>query len=146
MLSKLNAYRRRSNFNVLSIDGAHEEFNDATDGLLFDMESSEIDKIRIFISEYFDKEEYLSGLLLDIICYNSYQGYDDKKIIKALRDLDDNYFEYYNEYYNVDRDTYKNTLKMISNMSSKALKIKLKSLLYYLKKEGLFGDQGRELH
>lgn len=140
MLSRLNAYRRRSNFNVLSLDGAHEEFNDATDGLLFNMESSEIDKIRIFISEYFDNKDYLSGLFLDVICYNNYLLYDDKKIIKAINDLDDTYLEYYKEYYNVDEDLFKKTIKEIKKMSNRLLKMKLKSLLFSLKKGELFGD------
>jgi len=140
MLSRLNAYRRRSNFNVLSLDGVHEEFNDATDGLLFDMESSEIDNIRIFISEYFEKGETLSGLLLDVICYNNYSGYDEKKVIKSLRDLDDNYFEYYHEYYNLDENIFKKTVRTIQKLSTRSIKMKLKSLLFKLKKEGLFGD------
>ena len=140
MLSRLNAYRRKSNFNVLSLDGAHEEFNDATDGLLFNMESSEIDKVRIFISEYFDKQDYLSGLFLDVICYNNNPLYDDKKIIKALNDLDDSYLDYYKEYYNVDHDLYIKTINKIKRMSNKSLKMKLKSLLFSLKKGELFGD------
>jgi len=138
MLSKLNAFRRRSNFNTLSIDEAREAFNDATDGLLFNMESSEIDKIRIFISEYFDKGDILNGLLLDIICYNNYKDYSDKKMIKFLRELDINYYDYYNHYYKIKKETYLHELKKISNYSNKILKIKLKSLLHRLKREEMF--------
>ena len=140
MLSKFNAYRRLSNFNTLSLDGAREEFNDATDGLLFDLESSEIDKIRIFISDYFEKGDILSGLLLDIICYNNYERYSEKKILKLLREVDENYFHYYYGYYRVDKKSFLKTVREISTYSNRLLKIKLNSLLYSLKKEGLFDD------
>lgn len=135
MLSKLNAYRRKSNFNMLSLDGAHDDYNDATDGLLFDMESSEIDKLRIWISEYFDKGNILDGLLLDLICYNNYIDYDEKKILKSIRELNNDYIVYYKEYYNVDEKQFKDELKTIKSMSSKMLKMKLKALLYKLRKE-----------
>lgn len=138
MLSRLNAYRRKSNFNTLSIDGVHEEFNDATDGLLFNMESSEIDTVRIFISEFFEKGDILSGLLLDIICYNNYDKYDEKKIVKDLKSLTNDYFDYYHDYYGVTEDDFKKSLKTIDKLSSKMLKMKLKSLLFYIRKEGLF--------
>lgn len=140
ILSRLNAYRRRSNFNVMSLDGAHEEFNDATDGLLFNMESSEIDKIRIFISEFFDRHDIFNGLLLDVICYNNYNRYDEKVIIKNLKDLDMDYYSYYKEYYNVSEEDFKSELKKISKYSNRLLKIKLKSLLYDIRKEGIFSD------
>ena len=140
MLSRLNAYRRKSNFNVLSLDGAHEEFNDATDGLLFNMESSEIDDIRIFISEYFENDEILFGLLLDIICYNNYGTYDEKAIVKNLKELTMDYYPYYKEYYNLTEEKFKSELRNIRSYSNKMLKMKLKSLLFKIRKEGIFGD------
>ena len=125
-------------FNTLSIDGVHEEFNDATDGLLFNMESSEIDTVRIFISEFFEKGDILSGLLLDIICYNNYDKYDEKKIVKDIKSLTNDYFDYYHDYYGVTEDDFKKSLNTINKLSSKMLKMKLKSLLFYIRKEGLF--------
>lgn len=140
MLSRLNAFRRRSNFNVMSLDGAHEEFNDATDGLLFNMESSEIDKMRIFISEYFDRGNIFDGLLLDVICYNNYDRYDEKVIIRGLKELNMDYYPYYKEYYNVSEDKFREELNTIKKYSNKKLKMKLKSLLFKIEKEGSFSD------
>ena len=140
MLSKFNAFRRRSNFNVLSLDGAHEEFSDAADGLLFNMDSSEIDRTRIYISEYFERGDAFSGLLLDIICYNNYEKYDERIIIRGLRDINMDYYNYYEEYYGVSKEEFKEALKNIKGYSNKMLKVKIKSLLYSIKKEIMLND------
>ena len=136
MLSKYNAKRRLSNFNTLSIDQAHENYNDSADGLLFGDISTD-DHLKIFISEFFENDEYLNGLLLDCICYNI-TSYKPSNVIKYLRSLDKSYYDYYKENYNIDESKYKKVLKDIKNMSSKLLEIKLESLLYRLKKEGIY--------
>lgn len=136
MLSKYSAKRRLSNFNTLSIDQAHENYNDSADGLLFG-DSIIDDHLKTFISEFFEKDEYLNGLLLDCICYNS-DSYKPNLIIKFIRNIDNSFFNYYKNNYNIDEMKYKKTLYEIKNMTSKLLEIKLESLLYRIKKEGIY--------
>ena len=136
MLSKYNAKRRLSNFNTLSIDEFHENYNDSSDGLLFDLDNSS-DTIRTFISEYFEKDEYLNGLFLDTICYNN-EPYSEKTIIKRLRDFDDKDFNYFKSNYDIDDYKLKKEVYNLKQMSPDFLKIKLNSLLYNIKKEGYF--------
>ena len=139
MLTKFNAKKRKSNFNVLSIDEAHEEYSDSADGLLFGSEYSNEDYMRTYISEYFDKGEYLSGLLLDCICYNNDSNeFKPTNIIRFLKGLNKEYYSYYYENYELDEEDFKKCVYEIKNSSNNYLRIKLNSLLYKLRKEGSF--------
>ena len=140
VLSKFNAKRRLSNFNTLSIDEAHENYNDSADGLLFGSSSGD-DYMRIFISEYFDKGQYLEGLILDSICYSN-DTYKESNIIKNLRELSEKDLDYFITNYDVDKIWYLKTLWEIKRMSRKMLSIKINSILYKIKKEGLFSQNG----
>jgi len=135
MLSKYNAYKRLSEFNTLSIDAVHEDYNDASDGLLFDLESSEIDKMRIYIAEYFDSGKILEGLLLDAICYNNYKDYSSKNILKHIKNLDKKDYVYYDVAYNLNKELYFKELLVIKDCDTKTLELKLNSLLYSIRKE-----------
>lgn len=138
MLSKYNAKRRLSNFNTLSIDEAHESFNDSADGLLFDLQNT-TDQLRTFISEYFEKEEYLNGLILDYICYSN-EKYSDKNVIKYLKSFNAKDAEYLKHNYEIDENILKKTIFEVKQMSSEYLRIKINSLLYSIKNGGLFND------
>lgn len=139
VLSKYNAHRRLSNFNTLSLDEAHENYNDSAEGLLFGNTRKDDDHLRLFISEYFNSGDYLDGLFLDTICYNM-QEYKEATVLKHLKSISDYDFDYYINTYNVDHKKLKKTLYEIKNLSNNYLKVKLNSLLYKIKIGGLFND------
>lgn len=138
MLAKLNAYRRRSNFNAVSIDGMHEAYKDSADGLLFELETSEDNNLKFFIYDYFKEGDYISGLFLDLICYNNYTKYKTSKIIQLLKEITLDDFDYYRDTYEISRDQFIKTLIKIRDTSDSLLRINLKRLLYTLGTGGLF--------
>lgn len=137
MLARYNAYRRKSNFNTLSLDNIKEDYNDAGEGWLVD--NSEIiatNNLNIIISEYFNnKQNYLNGFFLDAIINNNYNMFSEKIIINIIKKLNMKEFDYYKEKYAADKTIYAKTLYIINESSTKYLYIKLKQLLYNLKKE-----------
>lgn len=138
MLSKYSAFRRLSNFNNLSLDEARENYNDSTDGMLFDFSLDESENsIRTLVSSYFDisHKDYLKGIILDNICFSGGDKFDIKSVVKNVKSVNLNLFSYYNDLYGADEQIYKNTLKTIYHTSNKLLEIKVKSLLYTLRKE-----------
>ena len=135
MLSKYTAHRRLSNFNTLSIDEAHENYNDAADGLLFDIQND--DHLKSFIAEYFERGEYLNGLFLDTICYSG-SKYDNKSIIKHIKSLTFNDAKHYSDEYDIGEKEIKKTIYEISDMTNNYLELKLNSLLYKIRNERLF--------
>ena len=145
LLANLNAYKRKSNFNTLSIDGAHEEYADSADGLLFDLPDSDTHQELYFdISNYFHKEDYLNGLFMDIICFGDYQpsevGFNTSKIVSLCKKLTmDDYF-YYSYFYDVDKIKFRDILREIGQLSTDFLILKLKQLLYILKEGGCYGN------
>lgn len=133
MLSKYNAQRRLSNFNTLSIDEIHENYNDSADGLLFG-ETSTIDTLRTYISEYFQNNKYLDAVFLDTICYGNMK-YNEQAIIKHLKNFNEKDLEYFKNNYDLDETELKKTIYKAKQCSNDYLKIKLNSLLYSIKKE-----------
>lgn len=135
VLSKRNAKRRLSNFNTLSIDEAHENYNDSADGLLFSIEDES--NLKTYISLFFEKDQYLEGVLLDTICYSG-SKVDQKNIIKYIKSLTFNDIDYYVKEYNLSENKVKELILYVMDMSPNYLKIKLNSLLYKIKKEDYF--------
>lgn len=138
MLAQKSTAKRQSNFNTLSIDEMHESYNDSADGLMFELESSEgNDGIKRFINDYFDRGEYLNGLFLDAICYLiDISDYSEKKVLKSIKSLKNEDLYYYINNYNADRHLLVKTINEFNRTDSDLLKMKLKSLLYTLKKDG----------
>ena len=132
MLAKLNTNMRKSNFNVLSLDEFHDEYSDAADGLLFEINNSE-DNVIHLISSYFYSNDYLNAIFLDLICYNNYSKFSLQRIIKDLKSLNMDCFEYYDSTYVVDKDMFEKTLKTVKKYSDKLLLNKLKCLLNEMK-------------
>lgn len=137
MLSRYNAYRRKSNFNTLSLDDIKEDYNDAGEGWLVDnSDTIATEALKIIISEYFSNtSDYIDGLFLDIICNEKYNVFLEKNIISSLRNLDMAEYNHCKEMYGADRTIYIKTLNMIKESSNKFLYIKLKQLLYKLRKD-----------
>lgn len=141
MLSKYSAYRRQSNFNNLSLDGFKESYNDAGEGWLVDLEApASNNSVYTLVSSYFTKDDYLDGLFLDLICYSNSNGYDPKQILIDLKNIDISVYGYYKDSYDAKEDVFRKTLREIANSSNKLLSIKLKKLLYNLKKEEFSND------
>ena len=133
MLSKFNAQRRMTNFNTLSIDEAHENFNDSAEGILF--EQTNDNSASAIVSSYFNKgDDYLSGMILDCICFGNSKP-DPVYIARDLRKTCDISRDHYSELYNADAEEINKTIKTIKKMSNQMLEMKIKALLYTLKKE-----------
>lgn len=131
VLAKRNAKRRLSNFNTLSIDEAHENYNDSADGLLFSIEDES--HIKTLISTYFDKD-LLDGLFLDTICFSGVKVID-KEIIRYIKTLKFSDVQHYVREYDINENELKKLILDIIDMPNNFLEIKLNSLLYKLRKE-----------
>jgi hypothetical protein len=141
MLSKYSAYRRQSNFNTLSLDEFKEDYNDAGEGWLINIDAPVSNKtVYTLVSSYFAKDDYLDGFLLDLICYSNYKIYDSKRLISDLKNIKPEIYDYYKESYDAKKDTFYKTLTEIADMSNRLLNLKLKQLLYKLKKEEFNND------
>jgi len=137
VLANLTADKRQSNFNNLSIDEFHEAYNDSSDGMLFEgLCSSESDNnLGIYISSYFDNDDYIEAFALDSICYGQYGDYSVDKIIKIIKNLDNKDFKYYKMFYNLSNSKYKKYLKEISRTNKQIIEYHIKKLLYNLREE-----------
>lgn len=140
LLANLNAQKRLSNFNTLSMDEAREDYSDSTDGLLLDLKklTSEDDKsseIRAIVKEFFDKDLFIEGLFIDLIAFGDYTTYSNKKIISLLKKLNPDNYNYYKLVYNLEKKYYNKVLYEIYDTSNRALNIRLNKLLYTLKGE-----------
>ena len=139
MLSKYNAQRRLSNFNTLSIDEIHENYNDSADGLLFGSETNVSDTLRTYISEYFTNNKYLEGVMLDTICYSNVP-YSEQYVLKSIKNFDEKDLEYFKLNYDIDDTELKKAIYNAKRTSNDFLKIKLNSLLHSIKKGGSFAN------
>lgn len=135
MLAKLTTHKRQSNFNTLSIDNQHEEYNDSADGLLFNLPSSEENlSIISFIVEFFNKDMYLEGLFLDSICFNI-DDFDYMQTIRFIKNIDISCYEYYEQVYGIDYHKFTEILKYIKITKTQVLLRKLKGFLFKLRKD-----------
>ena len=134
LLAKLTADKRQANFNTLSIDGAHEEYADAADGLLdIGDESSEMDINDINLVSFIRTKDPLSILFLDQICFGNWSSL--KNIITNTKKVSKSDFYYYNSTYNLDEKKFTKALKEVIITSNNQLMSELKKLLYIVKEE-----------
>lgn len=140
VLAHLNADKRRSNFNPLSIDEAREEYSDSTDGMLLDIgdltsEYNATREIILLIEDLFKKGQLLDGAFLDMIAFGSYTKYFDRNIVSCLYNLGRQDFLYYNLVYGVNEKDYNKLIREIHTTSRRLLCIKLNKLLYSLRSD-----------
>lgn len=131
LLSNLTAYKRKTNFNTLSIDEIHEKYADAAEGLFEIYATSErewelIDYIRL-------RGDPLEIIILDKICFAEWKTL--KNIVKLIKNLDKNLGEYYNINYGISIENYNKVITKIQEISDSRLLFEIKKLLYILKKE-----------
>ena len=134
MLAKLNAYKRRTNFNVLSLDKAKEDYADAAEGLLDigDLSSEgEIDKFNL-INKIKTKEP-IQIIMLDQVCFSNWNNFTN--IITNIKGITEDDFQYYNSTYGISEKEFTKILKCGILNSNKKLKSELKKILYIMKKE-----------
>lgn len=143
LLKSLNTQKRVSNFNTMSLDSAHEEYNDSTDGMFFDVTSSEFDDIIMdsMISD-FCKEQPIKGLILDVICNRDKLEFSEQKTINSIKKLDKSYFNNFKSKYNL-TDEQINSLRLeINNLTKSQLGNKIRAVLYEVK-TGVYGENER---
>lgn len=131
LLANLNAYKRRTNVNTLSIDEIHEKYSDAAEGLFEIYDTSEnIFSIVDFIKSRVDT---LSIIILDKICFSEWASL--KKVIKLIKNLNESDYEYYNINYGISLDKYHQVIKEIGAMNNSRLLFETKKLLYLIENE-----------
>lgn len=136
LLANLTAYKRKTNFNTMSLDGIHEEYNDAGEGLFNIFETSESSEVTLkeLIVGYYNSGYLLGTIFLDTICYSGIK-ICPKNIINYIKKLSKDDFTYYNTYYGVSLKDYDNLLYNLKLRSTKSLLMELKRVLYLLRKE-----------
>lgn len=131
LLSNLTAYKRKTNFNTLSIDEIHEKYSDAAEGLfeIYSTSESDIELIE-FIK---NQKDTLSIIILDKICFDEWNSI--KKVSKLLKELDETSGEYYYSTYGILPEEYGNVTNKIKSMRESKLTTEIKKLLYLLRRE-----------
>lgn len=141
LLKRLNAQKRHANFNTLSIDKAHEDYNDSAEGLLDigDMTSEgTIDTMSLI--QYIRSKEPMHILILDQICFNSWVGLNN--VVLNLRKLDINDYEYFKNTYGFDEKQFTKCLRNIKMVSKRTILSEIKKVIYISKQE-VFGGKAR---
>lgn len=137
LLANLNADKRRSNFNSLSIDALREDYSDSTDGMFYlDKLTSEEDRsneILLLVSSFFSQDRVLEGVFIDMIAFGLNSSYSERKVISKVCNLTEKDFNYYALVYKLEEKKYNKLLYEIKNTSRRLLGIKLKQLLDELK-------------
>lgn len=136
VLARLNTEKRKTNFNTLSIDEMQENYKDSTDGILFDLEYDSESGIRSFIETYTYSDDLLDSFILDLICFSPLNNYIDieTRVAHDLKLLNKKYELYFSENYGVSLLKVRNNINKIKNCSNKYLKLRVRKLLYILKK------------
>lgn len=128
LLANLTAYKRKTNFNTLSIDEIHDKYNDAAEGL-FDIYSfSEPTTLRDYIVS---RSNTMEIIILDIICFSEWKTL--KNVIKLIKNLDISSYEYYNSHYEISYEDLNQVIYKIGTMSEAKLLSEVKKLLYVIK-------------
>ena len=134
LLSNLNAYKRRSNFNALSIDKVREDYKDSTDGFLFEIEDSEISKTIGFIKSISDKSDPIKTLVLDQICFgDSFRAgkVNVNMIINNILNLSEDELNHISLLYELD---ILELIKAINNIDYNKLEKDIKIMLYNMRR------------
>lgn len=131
LLSNLTAYKRKTNFNTLSIDEIHDEYSDAAEGLFNIYSTSEYEGGLIDLIQ--SQDDPLDIIILDKICFNEWKSI--KNVVKLIKKLDESSREYYKSSYNISSENYDKTITKIRELRESKLTFEVKKLLYLLKDE-----------
>lgn len=134
LLANKNAYKRKSDFNTLSIDKARDDYKDSTDGILFNIEDSSLSK-DISLIKLISNNDNLKILVLDQICFgNSFRAgrANVNMIINNILNLSDEEIKSLSLLYGVDYLELKQT---ISNIDRNTIENTVKIMLYNMRRE-----------
>ena len=133
-LKSLNAQKRQVNFGTISIDAAHDEYNDAAEGLLNigDMTSEGVMDNMILV-DYIMTKTPEQVMLLDQVCFNSWSNLNN--VITNTKKITEDDFEYYNSMYGMDKKQFTKSLRSIKMVSRNILMSELKKVLYTARRE-----------
>jgi len=134
LLANLTAYKRKTNFNTLSIDQLQEEYNDAAEGL-FDIVDSNADlsNSEFQLLNMIKKYDTYNILLLDTVCFTNWRSINT--IPTNVKKLQLSNYSYFSKTYNIERDDYIRALLKINNYSTNKLMQDLNGLLAIVKRE-----------
>ena len=131
LLSNIMAYKRKTNFNSLSLDEIHEKYNDAAEGLFNIYYTSENeDDLVDFIKSWNDP---LKIAILDTVCFSNWIRL--KNIVKIIKNLDNSQSEYYQSKYGISSENYNNLISKIGTLTDSSLLMEVKRLLYIIREE-----------
>lgn len=130
LLSNLTAFKRKTNFNTLSIDEIHEKYSDAAEGLFEIYSTSEHEWELV---DFIKNHDPLEIIILDRICFGEWRTL--KNIVKLIKNLDESYSEYYNISYGISPENYTKIITKIGEAKDSRLLSEIKKLLYVLRKD-----------
>ena len=131
LLSNLTAYKRKTNFNTLSIDEIHEKYSDAAEGLFDIYSTSEKEwEITDFIK---NRKDPLEIIILDKICFSEWKSL--KNIVKLIKNLSEDDSEYYNISYGISPEKFNKTITKLGVIRDSRILFEVKKLLYILRNE-----------
>lgn len=134
-----NRYKRLINHNTSSLEALSEEFKDSylPDNLIKD--DSTKDEYKFLVCEYFDKQQYLLALIIDVIIHDvPLEKCEDTKnliltIKRCIKSLPDNYYKIFAENYEYSSEQVEKSFSYIYNMSDTKLKQSIETYIYMLK-------------
>lgn len=126
--------KRRLNINCYSIDSLETEndsgvFTKSKEKLSVDV------SIRNLIQSFIDKDDIITAVIIDIICYEipfKNGKYDNNLVYRTIRDIGAEFYNYFVEEYNVDKDKLEKCVKKMQGYHNtyfvKYVKDKIKAL------------------
>ena len=134
-----NRYKRMINHNTSSLEALSEEFKDSylpdtvTENKTID------DDYKFLVCEYFDKQQYLMSLILDVIIHDVPldKCTDIKNLIllikRCIKSLPKDYYKIFAENYEYPTQQVEKSFSYIYNMSDNKLKQSIENYVYTLK-------------
>lgn len=134
-----NRYKRRVNHGTSSLDFLKEEYADSYLPNEFIAEAPELSLYADLVLHYFDKQQYLMALIIDVIVHDVKleNVKDDITLINAIRksikSLPDDYSTIFAQNYNIPIDKVDNSFKYIYNMNDSKLKSSIEEYIHQLR-------------
>ena len=131
-LSRLNSNKRRADFNTMSVDEIHDEYNDAAEGL-FDIcdDTNQFEDTEIV--DFIKSKSPTEIILLDAVCYHDWATL--KSIPTFTKRLNSSNIEYYVNKYGLDKSTAAKSIVKVARMSNKDVMSSLNRCLYLSRSE-----------
>lgn len=130
LLTKLNAEKRKTNFNTLSIDEIHEKYADAAEGLFNLIEE---DNLEWQLMDFIKTHDTLEIIILDKICFDTWK--DLKEIVTSIKNLNKDDVNYYNSRYGIPTQEFNNLLTQITIARRPKLMKEIKKLLHKVRNQ-----------